>query len=93
MDTSITKRPPIAMTPCESSYLREYGFCPETKTLRVTFNSGKGGDYAGVDLGTYNELAQAESKGQFFYRRIRDEYAFTPFEDEAAANEPDSMGG
>ena len=73
----------IALTPCTSTLIHSYGFCPETRTLRVQFNDkGKPGpiwDYAGVTPEKHAEMQDAASIGRYFGKEIRPAFAGTPF--------------
>ncbi|HWM90543.1 MAG TPA: KTSC domain-containing protein [Thermoanaerobaculia bacterium] len=59
-----------------SSAIASIGYDPEMKMLEVEFSSGAVYDYYGVSRKVYEALMEAESKGQFLSRRIRDRYPF-----------------
>lgn len=62
----------IPMTKVErSSSISEYGYHPESKTLRVTYASGGTWDHANVEEAKYNGLVNAPSKGQYLHANIR----------------------
>jgi hypothetical protein len=49
-------------------------------TLAVTFTTGRSYLYFGVPAALYQEFAAAESQGQFFNWRIRDQFEFRELE-------------
>lgn len=62
-----------------STLIRESRYDPESQTLSVWFvPSGQRYDYAGVPPETYSAFCAAFSKGRFFNRHIRSNFAFHP---------------
>lgn len=72
---------PINLFPVESTQLACAGYNPENNTLGIGF---KGNDrvyhYHNVPPEVYAEFEAAESKGSFFYSRIKGQYGFTRIE-------------
>lgn len=60
----------------KSSLIQRAIYDPAKQTLAVTFATGRTYLYFGVASGLYEEFASAESQGQFFNWRIRDQYEF-----------------
>lgn len=60
-----------------SSLIRAYAYHAPTKTLAVTFTSGRQYRYYEVSPETYEAMRAAFSKGEFFNRQIRDQFRFT----------------
>lgn len=76
---TITARPTlnIELQPCDSSQISGYGYHAESKTLAVKFSHG-GAVYHYFDFPQeqFNAMLEAESKGSFFGKVIRNKYAF-----------------
>lgn len=75
---TITKKvsqcPNIAITPCKSSQVHGYGYCPDTQTLAMQFKQKNGVSAVyqyPCSPELYAELEAAESKGKFFGQKIR----------------------
>lgn len=69
---TITK--PLRMTNpvlVQSSSLAYVDYQSSRAILRVVFRDGTAHQYAGVPFGTYHDLLQADSKGAYFNRHIR----------------------
>jgi len=66
----------MSMTPVESSMMRSVEYNAGAKTLDIAFSSGKTYRYFDVPASVYKGLLKAESKGQFFNERIKDEFSF-----------------
>ena len=78
-------------TPVKSSNVRAVGYDESKRELRVEFNNGRTHDFLDVPPEKHRALMAAESKGQYFYRNIRDNYAqrkMAPQQDEPGAQEP-----
>lgn len=61
----------------ESSPLKSLWYDPSEGTLRATFRAtGRSYVYENVTAGEYEELMQADSKGAYFNRHIRDSHPF-----------------
>lgn len=69
---SITMNPPKN----PSTHIRSLGHDPETNTLAVEFIGGGLYRYYGVDRGTFSELHEHESPGQFLRNRIRNRFHY-----------------
>ena len=59
-----------------SSLIQRAIYDPAKQTLAVTFTTGRTYLYFSVPADLYEEFASAESQGQFFNWRIRDQYEF-----------------
>ena len=59
-----------------SSLVQRAIYNPANETLAVTFQTGRTYLYFGVPRALYEEFSAAESQGQFFNWRIRDQYEF-----------------
>lgn len=64
-----------------STNVEEYGYIPETNTLRMTFKGGRTYDYHEVTPETYKNLVTSSSVGQFFHYHIKDKFSFTKSSD------------
>lgn len=64
-------QPKFNMVDVESTNLGSVGYDPETQTLRIKFKDGAPYDYRGVPPQMHGELMGAESKGSFFFKRIK----------------------
>ena len=65
----------IQMFPVVSSNLKAVGYNPTNKVLRIIFHGGAY-DYFEVSASVYEELMNADSKGQHHHRYIRDFYRY-----------------
>jgi hypothetical protein len=63
--------------PMPSTVIACIEYEPEGQNLKITFNSGKVYRYHQVPSVIYERMKRAFSKGTFFNRFIRDQYAFT----------------
>ena len=75
MPTAISKLLP--MVAIRSSSLAQVAYDCHQSILRVQFRDGAAFDYEGVPLQTYLDLLQADSKGAYFNRHIRNLYSHT----------------
>tara|TARA_R100000742_G_C4250456_1_gene68833 strand:+ start:700 stop:891 length:192 start_codon:yes stop_codon:yes gene_type:complete len=48
----------------------------QTNTMKVEFTSGALYEYTNVDPAIYDELCKADSQGQFFNEKIKNNYEF-----------------
>lgn len=62
--------------PVKSSDIKSLGYDPLRGILELEFITGKVFRYGAVSHEVFEELDQAESKGQYFWRNIRDTYPF-----------------
>ena len=62
--------------PLESTLLAWVRYDPATGRLEVHFHSGQRYRYFGVPPSCYQQLLQADSKGAFFNRHIRNCFPF-----------------
>lgn len=60
----------------DSSAIEELAYDRRRRALFVRFTSGTPYEYGSVPPGTFWRLLQAESKGRFLSREIRDRYPF-----------------
>lgn len=71
---------PIDVAPIESTNLAGIGYSTERETLAVEFKPRKGHmrgpifHYKGVDVGVFDELLGAESKGSFYAKNIKGKF-------------------
>ena len=85
MDTPITERPQINLTPVESSQLHAIGHHPDTQTLAIQFK-GKAGTpgsvyhYKNFTKDDFLAFMTAESKGSHFKKFIKPEVVKHPYE-------------
>lgn len=64
----------IPMEPVESNQVKAIGYDAETKTLAVTFTRGPGNiyHYPNVEPELHVNFMQAESKGTFFGKHVKE---------------------
>ena len=60
-----------------SSNIKAIGFDELKNELTVEFNSGSKYTYSSVPLSIYETFLEAESKGKFFHRNIRNVYSYS----------------
>lgn len=60
----------------DSTAIHEIDYDPERAKLRVRFVSGEQYVYVGVPGEVHRSFVEADSKGRFFQREIRDRYPF-----------------
>jgi hypothetical protein len=63
-----------------STVISSIDYESERQVLRIVFNSGKVYDYLQVPSTVFERMKRALSKGTFFNRYIKDQYAFTRLE-------------
>lgn len=61
-------------TAVTSSNLKSVGYEPETGTLEVEFKKGRLYQYRNVPQEKYAALLNADSKGRYFNKNIKDQY-------------------
>lgn len=66
----------MQLTTVESSMIHAVGYDDDAGELEVVFNSGGVYRYQEVDKATYDELLDAESKGQYMRARVIDMYPY-----------------
>ena len=54
-----------------SSNIKSAGYDTEEQLLEIEFNSGAVYSYAGVPMGVYDDLLEAESVGKYFNQSIK----------------------
>lgn len=59
-----------------SSHVAGAEFDPATDTLTLTFTDGDSYDYFNVPPATFRALCSSASQGAFFYRSIKNRFAF-----------------
>ncbi len=64
-------------TPVTSSNVESVGFDKATRTLEISFHSGRVYQYAGVHPNTHRHLMNAPSKGKFVHKNVRDRFPYT----------------
>ena len=66
------------MEQVESTLIKEISYDAATQVLTVVFvNSEDVYEYKGVPASVYEELKNAESKGSYFVKNIKEKYEFT----------------
>jgi hypothetical protein len=60
--------------PVDSSAISSLGYDPESRTLEVEFRSGSVYDYFGVTARLFESFLEADSKGKFFAKRVRNRF-------------------
>lgn len=68
--------PIITMKECKSSNICSYGYCADTKCLRIEFKSGGTYQYSKVPQELFDGLEKSDSKGSYFYSHIRNKFDF-----------------
>ncbi|WP_097237054.1 KTSC domain-containing protein [Streptomyces sp. 1331.2] len=63
-------------TAVDSSVLRSVGYDPVARRLELEFTGGGVYVYADVPARVHRELLAAPSRGRYFVRRIRGQYAY-----------------
>lgn len=67
----------IPMFEVKSSNLKMIGYDPNSKTLRIVFKmQPENYDYKGVWPELFAELMRSESKGKFFFTKIKGKFEF-----------------
>jgi hypothetical protein len=61
----------------QSSVMTYVKYDEDARELDITFTSGKTYRYLDVPLEIYDELLDAESKGEFFNENIKNAFAYT----------------
>jgi hypothetical protein len=59
-----------------SSLIQRAIYDPAQETLAITFTTGRTYLYFGVPKGVHEDFSAAESQGQYFNLRIRDQFEF-----------------
>ena len=72
----------MKMIDVESSMIAAVGYDEDTQTLRVQFNSGDLYEYYEVEPKTFQELLEADSKGQYMRACIIDCYGYVKIKKE-----------
>ena len=60
-----------------SSVIQAYAYDAPTRTLAVTFTSGRRYRYHDVPPETHDAMRSAFAKGEFFNEHVRDRFRFT----------------
>jgi hypothetical protein len=60
----------------ESTTMRSVGYDGTSQVLEVEFQTGTVYQYLDVPAAVHDELLEAESKGEYFNREIRDAFRF-----------------
>lgn len=60
-----------------STVIGAFAYDPASRTLTVTFRSGRRYRYHQVPAETYQAMRESFSKGAFFNRHVRDQFHFT----------------
>ena len=67
---------PIPLMPVESSNIEAVGYDQEEQELIIEFKSGRTYIYFDVPFDVYTGLMDAESKGKYFHKNIRNIYEY-----------------
>lgn len=59
-----------------SKTIREATYFPESKILRITYNTGKMCEYASVPESVWGAMKNAESAGSFVAQKIKGQYQY-----------------
>jgi hypothetical protein len=62
------------MPKVKSSHLKHVEYGPKDRSLVITFKNGDKYKYSDVPIRTYQDLLNADSKGEHFNSEIRDTY-------------------
>ncbi len=63
-------------TSITSTNIRAVGYDADSQTLEVEFNDGSVYQYAGVPVGEYEGLMNADSKGKYHNANIKKRYSY-----------------
>ena len=66
----------VKLTPCESSKIEAFGYCPDNKVLAVKFKSGGLYHYYDVGPDVHEQMKAAESVGSFLHKNIKGKFAY-----------------
>jgi len=61
-----------------STVIRSFSYDADERRLDVTFVSGRRYSYHDVPQDLFNEMKLSFAKGEFFNRRVRGHFAFSP---------------
>lgn len=64
------------LTP-SSSNIASFGYDPQSAELTIEFRDGDTYRYSNVPVTVYEGLQRSPSVGKFFYRHVKDVYAYT----------------
>lgn len=70
----------VEMIPCESSNIEGFGYNSKKKQLWVAFKGNRVYRYDGVPYEICNGLHQAESKGKYLAKNIKNKFETTSYE-------------
>ena len=70
----------VEMIPCESSNIEGFGYDSKKKQLWVAFKGNRVYRYDDVPYEICNELHQAESKGKYLAKNIKNKFETTGYE-------------
>lgn len=60
----------------ESSNIDSIGYDKNNQTLLIAYKNGRNYHYNGVELKTYEDFKNADSKGKFFWENINKKYEY-----------------
>ncbi len=75
-EITMDKKIDVKLTPCESSQIESFGYCPDSKTLAVKFKSGGLYHYANVPADVHEQMKAAESVGSFLHKNVKGKFEF-----------------
>ena len=75
--------------PVDSSNLKEIGYDPDNKELRVSFHGGAVHDHAGVPVEQYAGLMSAASHGKYYNEHIKGHYPSMKAGGQPVLNKPE----
>ena len=67
-----------------STVIKDFKYDAAHARLTITFTTGRVYEYYAVPLAAYEAMRSSFSKGTFFNREIRDQFAFVRLEDSRA---------
>lgn len=66
----------MTLIPVDSTSVQQIGYDEGTQTLHVEFRNGSAYQYFDVPLPVFQEMTNAESKGQYINQVIKGSYRF-----------------
>lgn len=67
-----------------SSVIRDYSYDAASRTLSITFQSGRAYQYLDVPGETFEGLREAFAKGEYFNQHIRSQFVAAPVSERRA---------
>ena len=76
MNQQVQKRSAIAMTPCSSSQVKEWGYDEKDGTLAIRFGNGALYHYFGVPSDIATDFGKCASFGRFHAQNIKGKFEY-----------------